>query len=333
MKSFVDQLKAAVIGDRAPGKPVEEPIKGDLSYQGSNPLLRQASALYFQGKALEAFKLLESGASVAHGLHEYHLWRGKCLVKIGRHREALAALEQELASTPMHREARHIREQLKTFLDRSSVPTDGGERSWRTGLQRLHQFSYKGISTLKSPFDLALYSMLLSNIKPRSIIEIGSKSGGSAVWFADQLEAFEAHAHVYSLDIVPVRDVTHPRVTFAEGDGRNLGVTLTGDFLQALPRPLLVTEDADHSYTTSIAVLHFFSSWLQPGEYIIIEGGVASDLSDNPHFISEPHQAIKEFLGLNPEFEIDNHLCDFFGYNFTWASNGFLRKKQISGSG
>lgn len=339
MKSLVSQIKAAVMGEKPQHEP-EEPIKGDPSYTGSNPLLRQASALYFQDKALDAFKLLEGGASLAHGLHEYHLWRGKCLAKLARHREALAAFEQELAITPMHREARQLREQLKSVLGRENVRTDGGERNWRTALPRetllsiqnaLHNYTYRGVPMLKNPFDMALYPLLLWNVKPRSLIEIGSKSGGSALWFGDLLEAFDTHGHVYSLDIVPVKDVSHPRVSFAEADGRNLGATLTGEFLQAMPRPWLVIEDADHTYATSLAVLNFFSSWLHPGEYIVVEDGIISDLSENPDYISEPHQAIKEFLGMNPEFEIDAQYCDFFGYNLTWNTNGFLRKKLVSG--
>ena len=62
-------------------------------------------------------------------------------------------------------------------------------------------YSYKGISTLKCPFDLALYSLLLWNLKPRTIIEIGSNKGGSAIWLADQLRAFAIDGHVWSYDL------------------------------------------------------------------------------------------------------------------------------------
>ena len=55
-------------------------------------------------------------------------------------------------------------------------------------------YTYKAIPTLKNPFDLALYSMLLWNLKPRSIIEIGSHRGGSALWLADQLRCFNPHS-------------------------------------------------------------------------------------------------------------------------------------------
>jgi cephalosporin hydroxylase len=186
---------------------------------------------------------------------------------------------------------------------------------------------------LKNPFDFALYPMLLWSLKPRTLIEIGSKSGGSGIWFGDLLQSFGIDGHVYSIDIFKVDTVTHPRVTFMEGDGRNLGLTLTPGFLETLPRPWLVIEDADHSYETSIATLKFFLPWLQPGEYIVVEDGIISDLKQDPDCNSGPHRALKEFLNQHSEaFEVDGDYCDFFGYNTTWCTNGFLKKLAASPS-
>ncbi|MGB6324645.1 MAG: CmcI family methyltransferase, partial [Methylocella sp.] len=56
--------------------------------------------------------------------------------------------------------------------------------SLQTGTMR---YTYKGIPTSKNPFDLALYTRLLWDVKPRTLIEIGSCMGGSAIWFADQM--------------------------------------------------------------------------------------------------------------------------------------------------
>jgi cephalosporin hydroxylase len=41
------------------------------------------------------------------------------------------------------------------------------------------RYTYRGVPMLKNPFDLALYLLLLWRLKPRTVIEIGSKSGGS----------------------------------------------------------------------------------------------------------------------------------------------------------
>jgi cephalosporin hydroxylase len=91
----------------------------------------------------------------------------------------------------------------------------------------------------------------------------------------------------------------------------------------------LVIEDADHTYETSSAVLRFFHSYLRGEEYIVIEDGIISDLNQDQTTNSGPHRAIKEFIAANPgEYDSDSRYSDFFGYNFTWGTNGFLKKKK-----
>jgi len=94
-----------------------------------------------------------------------------------------------------------------------------------------------------------------------------------------------------------------------------------------------VIEDADHAYETSIAVLNFFHPWLRPQEYIIVEDGIISDLSEIPDCNSGPHRALKEFLAQHrEEYDIAADYCDFFGYNVTWCTNGFLCKVSVAGA-
>jgi cephalosporin hydroxylase len=132
-----------------------------------------------------------------------------------------------------------------------------------------------------------------------------------------------------AMDVVAVKNVSHENVTFAGGDGRNLGATLTPEVLSRFERPWLVIEDADHSYETSLAVLDFFHPLLRPGEYIVVEDGIISDLYPEsfPDYSSGPHRALREFLARHErEYAIDAQYCDFFGYNATWSSNGFLKR-------
>lgn len=263
---------------------------------------------------------------------------GVSLEAVGRHEEALAAYQEELRINPGHKEAGIRCEELLKALSKpvlKSIPT--AQRSWHTSLPRptlltmqqsLHNYHYRGVPMLKNPFDTALYPQLLWKLKPRTVFEIGSKSGGSALWMGDMVESFHLDTHIHSLDIVRVTDVSHPRVTFWEGDGRALEKSFSPDFLQNQPRPWLVIEDADHTYETSSAVLKFFDPWLKPEEYIVVEDGIISDLVDDPECNSGPHRALKEFLSKHSDaYEIDGEYCDFFGYNMTWCTNGFLRKK------
>jgi cephalosporin hydroxylase len=200
-------------------------------------------------------------------------------------------------------------------------------------IQRGHlNYTYKGIPTLKNPFDWALYPMLLWEVRPQTIIEVGSNRGGSALWLADTMHAFRLPVQVHSIDLNPVTDLAAPDVTFHRGDATRLDDILSPEFMHQLPRPLLVIEDADHQRDTSLAVLSFFHQWLQPGEYIIIEDGIVTELGLAESFGGGPQVALAAFLDKHAGYyDIDARYCDFFGKNVTYAVNGFLRRRAYPG--
>jgi cephalosporin hydroxylase len=301
-----------------------------------DPLLAGVAALMDSGRTVEALKaaeVLAAGEPVPLGVH---FLRGLCLERIGRHQEAVSAYDEELSRNPAHARARAGRDQLSAALRGDRRPVDPASRPWNSSLPHdvltmfqagLHNYTYRGVPMLKSPLDVALYPLLLWRLKPRTVIEIGSKNGGSGLWLADQLETFGIEGHVYSVDVVRVQDVSHPRLSFMEGDGRALEGCFDPGFLAELPRPWLVIEDADHECETSLAVLRFFHPLLKAGEYIVIEDGIISDLAQDASYNSGPHRAIKAFLAEHPRaYEPDAAYCDLFGYNATWCTNGFLRK-------
>jgi cephalosporin hydroxylase len=195
-------------------------------------------------------------------------------------------------------------------------------------IQRGHfNYTYKGIPTIKNPFDLALYPMLLWEIRPQTIIEIGSAHGGSALWLSDLTRTFELSTQIHSIDLNPVTDLVVRGVTFHRGDATRLDETLLPEFMHRLPRPLLVIEDSSHEKDTSLAVLRFFHQWLRPGEYIIIEDGIVTELGLAEAFGGGPQAALAAFLDEYADYyEIDARYCDFYGKNVTYAVNGFLRR-------
>jgi cephalosporin hydroxylase len=187
-------------------------------------------------------------------------------------------------------------------------------------------YTYKGIPTLKNPFDLALYPVLLWEVRPRTIIEIGSNRGGSALWMSDTMRTFSLPCHIHSVDLEEV-GLQAPDVTFHRGDARRLSTVLPDALLKDLPRPLLVIEDADHRMETTLAVLRFFDAWLEPGEYLIVEDGIVAAMGEAEAYEGGPHLAIERFLEERAaDYAIDTRYCDWFGLNVTWNVNGFLRR-------
>ena len=189
------------------------------------------------------------------------------------------------------------------------------------------QHSWKGVMCNKNPFDMALYGMLLYEIKPKTIIEIGYKFGGSALWFADQANIMGLEPELLCIDIEQREKFADPRIKFMHGDGRDLSKSLPIDLLSKLDHPWLVIEDADHSFDTTLSVLKFFNRYMKTGDYIAVEDGICDTFGNQDIYDGGPNKAIYNFLeDESSMFEVDAYYCDFFGNNVTWCTNGFLRR-------
>ena len=189
-------------------------------------------------------------------------------------------------------------------------------------------YRYRGVALQKNPFDLALYSLLLDRLRPRTLIEIGSYQGGSAIWFADQASVLGLDMNVLSIDLEVPATVASSSVNFLPGDARKLGTVLKPALMNGLARPLMVVEDSSHMAGTTMAVLEFFDPWIRSGEYFVIEDGILSDMRVDHLYDGGPLRAIEEFLEKSTgKYEVDRDLCDYFGTNVTWNVNGYLRRR------
>lgn len=188
------------------------------------------------------------------------------------------------------------------------------------------RYEYQGVRCTKNPFDLALYLKLLWDLKPQTIIEIGSAAGGSGRFFSDQSGLFGLDASVWSFDVHPVIGLDRPNLKFLYGDIHSLESSALPEILKTAKRPLLVVEDGPHTYEGCKAALTFFHEFLDVGDYIVVEDGNLRELG----YLSledGPNRAIKEFLGRRgAEYEVDLRYCDQFGRNVTWNTDGYLRR-------
>lgn len=227
---------------------------------------------------------------------------------------------------------------VRRRLDEVRKAHSVGRRSFRVGLpgdalthlqNGTLSTRYKGRRLLKSPFDLALYQRLLEELRPATIIEIGTLEGGSALWFRDQCRAIGlADTRLLSIDVQPPEMVEEGIELFA-GDSLDPDGSFPGGLLAQLPHPWLVVEDSAHTYVSASAVLRYFDPLLAAGDVIVVEDGVVADLPE-PHyrqFEDGPNQAVADFLShAGPRYAIRSDLCDFYGPNLTWAPNAWLQK-------
>lgn len=171
--------------------------------------------------------------------------------------------------------------------------------------------TWKGKPMLKTVYDMAILNMLIWDLKPQSIIEIGSGNGSSAEYMRDMAITFGLNTKVLSFDINPPTTKLD-RVEFAYADCNEItSFTLLEDTLKALPRPLLIVEDAHVNVRN---VLGYFATFVTTtGDYFFVED-------------TETKQAdIKDLMGLNINLRIDRKYTDYFGPNMTSATNGILK--------
>jgi cephalosporin hydroxylase len=291
------------------------------------------------GRPEEALRILDAAVEESPRDAELLTLRAVCLADLGQFELALDAARALLARDPDNAEASRLLRALEpTLAPPSFGPTNPLERSYRSGLPRdvllrmqqaLHHQRYRGVQMVKNPLDLMLYYRLVERVRPATIIEIGSKAGGSGLFFGDLMLNLGIEGRVHSFDVVPAENVSHPNVTFSYGNGRNLDDVLEAGGIAAMSRPLLVVEDADHTEETTGAVLAFFHQHLELGDWIVVEDGNLSDLYPEiyPEGNSGPHRALQAFFRRHAaDYRIGAEYCDFYAYNGTSASNGFLER-------
>jgi cephalosporin hydroxylase len=175
--------------------------------------------------------------------------------------------------------------------------------------------TWRGIRMLKDPFSLSLYSSLLWELRPKTIIELGAFEGGSAIWFADVAAALGIDLTVLSFDKDPsLVKGTHPRVSFQHLDALAIQNELDPKIRAENPHPFLVIEDA---HTNVFGVLNCLFDLLDIDDYLIVE-----DTCD-----AAKYKEFARFMECRMDsLYIDSHYTDNFGYNASWNWNSFLRR-------
>ncbi|SNR36625.1 CmcI family methyltransferase [Lutibacter flavus] len=186
-----------------------------------------------------------------------------------------------------------------------------------------HQVTYKGIKAIRCPFDYVIYQMIISEVKPDLVIEIGTRFGGGALYIADLMDSL-GNGEVHAIDIVDnINPLVkqHKRINFFLDGWLNYDINLTKKF-----KKILVIEDASHMYKDTMGALNKFYDIVSKDSYFIVEDGIINELGLEKKYNGGPLKAIREFLPVHPEYIVDRKWCDMFGKNATFNVNGYLKK-------
>jgi cephalosporin hydroxylase len=187
-----------------------------------------------------------------------------------------------------------------------------------------HNFEYNGLKSLKCPFDYLNYQMIIDEVKPDLIIEIGTHFGGNSLYLADLLQ-LRNRGVLHTIDVNEYGDLSkldaHPRIKRFLGGYENYDLNQIMGF-----ENVLIIDDGSHQYRDVLNTLNKFSKFVTTNSYFIVEDGVLSELGYEESHEGGPLRAIEEFLKENKNFIIDEKWINFFGKNATFNPKGYLKK-------
>jgi cephalosporin hydroxylase len=186
-----------------------------------------------------------------------------------------------------------------------------------------HNVLYRDVKYIRCPFDYVIYQMIINEIKPDLIIEVGTNAGGGALYMADIMNSI-GHGEVHTIDIVDMVKSelvkSHPRIKRFLGGYQSYDLKNSENF-----NTVIVIDDGSHTYEDVKKSLEKFKDIPTKNSYFIVEDGIINELG-YPNYNGGPLKAIEEFLSDNKNYEIDRKWCDFFGKNATFNINGYLKK-------
>jgi cephalosporin hydroxylase len=182
--------------------------------------------------------------------------------------------------------------------------------------------SWLGTPVLKCPLDLWMYQEMITELRPRLIVELGTYRGGSALFFA-QLCDLVGTGRVITIDAVPAPVPDHARITYITGS--TVSPRMVGRVRSEIDGsgPVLVILDSNHTRDHVLTELRSYADLVTVGSYLVVED---SNINGHPVLPGNgpgPTEAIETFLQEDRRFEIDRsrekHLL-------TMHPGGFLKR-------
>lgn len=191
--------------------------------------------------------------------------------------------------------------------------------------------NFLGVLCQKSVLDLWNYQEILFDRRPSLVIEFGTYSGGSALYFAEMLKLISPHGHVLSIDIdlsrVEARAREHSMITFLEADSVSASAAqLIAEWRQRCPGPAFFIVDSDHHTEHVFRELLRLRIFTKPEDYVVVEDSNINGHPVLPGWGPGPWEALKQYFAEFPDdYWRDEDREAKFGWTF--APRGFLIRR------
>lgn len=202
---------------------------------------------------------------------------------------------------------------------------DAFHRLWYASRQTHGMTYFENIPILKNPMDLWVYQDIIWDLQPTLIIETGTAYGGSALYFARQLDKLGRGA-VISIDIAPHEALpTHDRITYVRGSSTDLIIAEAVEACAKTHPRVMVILDADHSQEHVLTELGLYAPLVSVNQFLVVED---TNINGRPVPIDwkggpGPGPAVDAWLPAHPEF-----MSDLLAerYLLTHHPHGWLRR-------
>ena len=203
---------------------------------------------------------------------------------------------------------------------------DQWKRTW-------HNTYWLGVPVQKNPLDLWIYQELLHSLKPDLIVECGTASGGSALFFASLCDLIGC-GRILTIDVASHCErpnhpgelserPKHPRIQYVTASST---APSTVEIVKTAARDaarVLVVLDSDHSYQHVLDEMRIYANVVTRGSYLVVEDGNINGHPVLPDFGPGPAESIKQFLSERGDFVVDSSREKFF---MTFNPRGYLKK-------
>ncbi|EOD17461.1 hypothetical protein EMIHUDRAFT_210197 [Emiliania huxleyi CCMP1516] len=200
---------------------------------------------------------------------------------------------------------------------------------------------WRGHVLLKDAVALHLYGMLMQRQMPKTIFDLGTAGGGSAVWFATQMKAMGlVECKVITVDIEDLRTPACRRemeqlgIEFLQADLRDASAMLSA--IKDKAHPWLIAEDC---HVDAHVIMAAFDPATTSGDYIIFEDTHpchpdkswmdAEDMDKYTYgaFANKKLAAVEAAMGaLSARYSIDASIQDLYGHNGATFINGVFAR-------
>lgn len=210
--------------------------------------------------------------------------------------------------------------------------------------ERWYDQSWLGIPIWQLPEDLMRLQSLVVDIRPKWIIETGTKFGGSAIFFASLLQLLgHSEGGVLTVDIESQAEAretfsSHPlkswvRKAIVDDAASPEVVAAFRQQIEEDPGTVMVFLDDNHNADHVLSEMEQYASLVTVNSYMVVADTVFADLGGtpvgkpNPKYPSvtdsNPRIAITEFMQRRDDFIRDDR---FSGRGIGNFSDGFLKR-------